>query len=490
MKDIFFSLKTLNKWGRFSLHMILMLFTFTVIFTSCEDKEIEPVVSERVPELSASNTDIILNQKQSNSTAVVFNWTAGSNYGTNSGIEYALEFSTQQDFSNALVIELGKGIYSASYRGIDLNNLAINELGLPTGTDNEIFVRVKSTPLGGSFEPVYSNVEVLSVTPYQEVSSTLYMIGDATPNGWNAGSPTEMHADPNDPTTFTTTVQLTPGEFKFIVNKGEFLPSYNKGADENSLFYRTEDAQPDDKFTVVQAGLYKVTVNLVDLTISRELQEGPPYTQLYAVGSATPKGWDLDNADMMIQSDADPFIFTYSAVLNAGGEFKIATAKDWGAEFYRPTVADAPVTHSEVQLSAGDPDNKWKISDAGFYKVTLNVREMTISFDQVNLYLIGDAGPNGWNIGSPEPMTKNGAVYTYTGPLTPGELKISKFTGDWCDGEWINAASPDQEITNGTYITTQGCNGPDNKWRVTDATAGDYTISIDLSSGEMIITPQ
>lgn len=86
-----------------------------------------------------------------------------------------------------------------------------------------------------------------------------------------------------------------------------------------------------------------------------------------------------------------------------------------------------------------------------------------------HIFLLGDATPAGWNIKSPIPLVKDEAnpyLFTWEGPLKAGELKFSTYTGDWCDGEWINASQPGQALGASDYIITNGCDGPDNKSRV------------------------
>ena len=100
-----------------------------------------------------------------------------------------------------------------------------------------------------------------------------------------------------------------------------------------------------------------------------------------------------------------------------------------------------------------------------------------------HLFIVGDASPSGWNIGSPEAFTQdsiNPFVFVFEGLLTPGDLKISTFKGDWCDGDWINAPQNAYDITNTDYIVTNGCDGPDNKWTITSATQGIYIITVNL----------
>lgn len=490
MKNIYqFEFKGIFKRGLYCF----ALFSFAIsslFLSSCSEEEGLTFQEAGPTVLTANTTTLELLQKNGTNTALNLAWTPASNQGTNAAIDYTLQIDKKgNEFSAPKEIVLARTAYAYSFKGYEINNVARKELGIEPHTTAELEFRIKATPAKSEAESQYSEVVPVTITPYEPVSPTLYIIGDATPTGWSADDAIALQILGNDSTSFRGSVALTPGNYKFITTQGQFLPSYNKGADDNSLVYRTEDDQPDDQFVVTEAGLHIFEINLSELTISVERIETPAVTDLWVVGGAVPKGWDLDNADKMFQDAEDPFVFTYTAVLNAG-EFKIATEKDWGAAFYRPTEASAPITSTEVQLSAGEPDHKWLITDPGAYNITLDLNEMNISFELIELYLIGDAGPNGWDIGNPAPMTRNGGIYTYTGPLTAGELKISKFKGDWCNGDWLNSATPSQAITDASYITTTGCDGPDNKWVVTAATAGDYIITIDLSLGNITMEKQ
>lgn len=104
------------------------------------------------------------------------------------------------------------------------------------------------------------------------------------------------------------------------------------------------------------------------------------------------------------------------------------------------------------------------------------------------LYLVGDATPGGWNITNPTPMAQdsiNTALFRWNGPLKAGEIKISTFKGDWCDGQWLNASIADQPLSVATYIITEGCAGPDNKWKVQPTEAGVYDVVIDLNANSI-----
>ena len=255
----------------------------------------------------------------------------------------------------------------------------------------------------------------------------------------------------------------------------------------------------DVQWEIIEGSPYTVTVDLLELTISVEKQVGPPYTEIFIIGDASPSGWNIGDPKAFTQNADDPFVFTYEAQLNPG-ELKFSTYKgDWcDGDWLNATQADQNLDATDYVVRHGcdGDDFKWRVTDetAGRYLITVNLFDKTVKFEKVMLYLIGDGGPNGWNIGAPEPMTYMDGKYVFNGELgadnAEGEFKISKFKGDWCIGDWINAATENQSISNTDYIITHGCDGPDNKWKLTAGDAGTYEITVDLDNEVMTITKQ
>jgi len=447
----------------------------------------------RMPTLTASDSSVQLQQIDFGNTALALSWTPASNHGTNSAIDYALEFDTTGGtFASPVVVPLGRGVYAKSYTVAELNTFATEQLEIAAGQKGTAHVRVRSTTAQPDVPSDTSNVVSFDVTPYQPVSTTLYLIGSSAPNGWSADAATPLTPDVDVPFVFTWEGNLAAGQFKFITTLGQFLPSYNRGAADTMLVYRTSDAQPDSLFTVTEPGPYRITANLVTGKIAVEKEPGPPYNQLWVIGDATPNGWSLDLAAQMRQDPADPFVFDYNEVLNVG-EFKIATAKDFNAPFYRPTTNHPALDSTSVQLSAGDPDNKWYISEAGPYKITLNLRTMQISIAKftpyTQLWIIGDATPTGWNIDTPTAMQadpNDPYVFTYSGPLTAGEFKFPVATGSF-DTDYFMPGVSHPPITD-TYVRFTPGGQPDNKWLITDP--GTYTITLNQLYETIVIQKQ
>ena len=468
-----------------TLWTVVMALVGSLIIFSCEEYEesYSPRLTDK-PVLSVSSQEIALRQKQEGTTAFTLNWTPGSNRGTNSAINYTVEIDRKgNEFAAPVTIEAGKASYNSNFRVDSFNDLLLNSFLISPGSGAEMEFRVISKPLDTTVPPDVSNIVTVAVTPYEPlpVPAALYMVGDATPNGWDEKNPTELTKSSNDPGVFTYQGEMSAGELKFLTIIGEWLPSYQRGADANTLVLRTDFGQPDEKFKIEQGGIYKVTVDVIEMTFQAEALASSPYNALWIVGSAAPKGWDIGNADAMIQDASDPFVFTFNEELVAG-EFKIATAKDFNAPFYRPVAADQPITETDIQLSAGDPDHKWNIVEPGPYKITLNLRENTINITKYtpyeNLWIVGDATPAGWNINAPVQMTRESDyVFTWTGQLNAGEFKFPISTGDWGTGFFMPYHA-DESIAN-TLITFRPTGSPDTKWRVQPGEEGTYTIKLD-----------
>jgi len=475
-----------------TLYFLSVLF-MALLNTSCEETLTDSVVNyNNELKLTVSNSDLVLQELKQNEN-LTFNWTTGTNKGTSASISYKLQIDKKDNnFANALEYDLGVNKFSQSISIKNLNFILLNTFGIAPGVAQKFEAKIIATIAGLESEP-QASIVTFSLTAYKPVSSTLFMVGDATPSGWNISNAVEMTPS-TVPGTFVYQGSLSVGSFKLPVNRdGCWCQDfYTKNAtDATKIVYNKNGSGADLQWQITQAGQYKITADLLNLTISIERLTAPPFSQIWIVGDASPSGWNIDSPQAFTQSTANPFIFTYEAHLTAGS-FKILAGStgNWCGEWYRPlTDGQALSVTSVAQNSGCSPDNKWNVSsaEAGRYKITLNTSNNTISIQKVNLYIVGDGGPNGWNIASPTAMNYSNGVYTFSGQLNAGEFKISKFKGDWCDGDWINAATANQSISNGNYIITHGCNGPDNKWKVQSGDTGTHTISINLDTHVMTI---
>lgn len=99
-----------------------------------------------------------------------------------------------------------------------------------------------------------------------------------------------------------------------------------------------------------------------------------------------------------------------------------------------------------------------------------------------NAYVIGDASPAAWNIDAAIKMTvnpSNNTQFTWTGPLTAGEIKFA--TQKSFSSDFFVATTASQSISNSkAQIALSG--NPDIKWKLTASDAGTYLITLDMKA--------
>lgn len=466
------------------LYKILTILLLILPFMACTDEDNTVYNKGDQPlEVSASKASLELDAQNPNSEAIKFTWTTGTNNGSGLAIEYVFQLDKQgADFENGISIDMGRNIYEKSYKNEELNDLLIEKFGVTPNSETTFQYRIVAKIASDDAESQISPVQTINIIAHQPITKKLYLVGDATPNGWNVDDAVEMRAVTNTPKAFSWTGTLSEGEFKLITTLGEFLPSYNKGENDTKLVLRESDSDPDNKFVITQGGTYTINVNLISMAISITKGEGPEFSQLWFVGNAT--GWSFKS---MTVDSVDPFIFHYNADLSAGGEFKIATVPDFDGSvvFFRPkSNKQGAGTDLDVDKWAGDPDYKWDIA-GGVYKITLDTRSMKIDIvpftPYAMIYLVGDATPGGWDIGNAAPLTATSDPnkFTWTGTLNTGELKFTcDKQSDW-SGDWFlasqNGIEPSGDVDQ--MLFSAGGANPDNKWKI--ATAGTYTIELD-----------
>ena len=492
---------------------IIMSMSMMAVLTGlqgCTDNDyMELNTGEEPLVLSVSADAVTLTEKAHASEALALSWTTGTNQGTGGRITYALSLRQEDAASDDSFFILQDAVQKYDWKpsNQDLNKILLEQFHAVPGIPLIIDATVTATVAGLEGDPQISSVK-FTATPYKPVSETLYLIGDATPNGWNADNATEMARLENG--IFSWTGNLVAGEFKFITEKGSFLPSYGSNG-QGGLVYRDADDQPDLKFEITEPHTYKVDVNLLNLSVSVTPVEGitPPYDTIFFVGDVT--GWDFL---LMQQDPLDPFLFRYGIFFQSAGEFKFGTSQGSWENMYKATSEKAPYTSQGVEFVKGyDPDNKWYLNDSETnmaYKVCLDIRPgkermiMRPFTPYTEMYLVGSATPGGWDLGSGTPMTvdpSNPDVFTWTGRLTEGEMKISAdLQSDW-NGAWFMAASANAAPT-GTIEKTIFIDKSDNglaeqypdiaigdvdlKWVISEP--GTYTITLNQLLEEITIT--
>ncbi len=506
MKQLFRKpVSTTRKVSRAGSILIAILLLAGFITYSCQE-EFEVEVSQGEPvSLSASHSTVELSQKLYASNALELAWTRGSNQGTGSPISYTLQLDLAgNNFASPRSYEMGKGIYVRSFKGEELNSLLSEGFGVEAGSTAAIEARVIADVYEQSVEDGISEPVSISVTGYEPASSILYILGSATEVGDDIVNAIEMSSVADMPWIFIYEGELSPGRIFFSETRDDCWCKafYTRDpGDDELMIHNKEGLGTDKRWLIPESNYYKVTVDLVDLTIQIDTAVAAPYTGLYIVGDASPSGWDIATPQPFTQNPDNAAIFSYEGYFSPG-KFKISTfTGDWcDGDWLNASQEDQDLTATDFIITQGcdGPDNQWLVTEAtqGRYTITVDLVNNLITIAPVQLYLIGDGGPNGWNIEDPEPMVFADGKYIFTGPLgadnPTGEFKFSKFTGNWCEGGWILATTKDQSISNTSMSFYTGC-PPDEldfKWRLAEGEAGDYVITIDLENELMTVAKQ
>lgn len=153
------------------------------------------------------------------------------------------------------------------------------------------------------------------------------------------------------------------------------------------------------------------------------------------------------------------------------------------------------------EAECGKPYKVWFYTGKGKEKMLM--RPFT---PYAGLYLVGEATPNGWSLDNATPMTKSvdsPCIFTWSGTLKTGEMKIScdKQT-DW-NGDWFMAdkdgKTPTGEVETALFVTKSDAElssmypdadlgGLDYKWNIQEA--GSYQITIDQLKETISIVKQ
>lgn len=219
----------------------------------------------------------------------------------------------------------------------------------------------------------------------------LLIVGEAVWGGWSIDNSIVMLNSTENPDVFKATVNLKAnGTFKFLTTTDWGNLEYRAGdndvtltADVASDLVSSEENSNDKQFKVSETANYDIVCDLVAMTIvvkKAKYQTNPlKHTALWLVGSATSGGWSIGDG-VMLSPDADnPTVFKTTVDL-VEGELKVAVNKHtgWGQTFYLRDTTD------DTKMVFGGDDNKWNITKAGNYDVTVDVVNMTISITETN----------------------------------------------------------------------------------------------------------
>ena len=423
----------------YKLTYLTALFAFIY---SCDDVERVYYNDAAETVLSLSDDNLVLNEENAANEILTLTWTE-PDFGFSAAALYSVQIDVQGgDFSNPQIISVG-GAFDKTFTVEELNAKLLSLSMLPNEEGVASF-RIKATL--SEYQEIYSNTVNITVTPYSsllDLSTSLGVVGSATPGGWG----NENILDLPFYTTATTNVYvayvtLRNGEIKFRNNNDWSENWGDDGADGTLDSYGANIA--------VSAGTYKIEVNFSSMTYTMEEYSWG------IVGSATTNGWG--GPDMMFHYNS--FQDDWRAVVTLGdGEVKFRFNNDWGVN-YGDDGADGTMEANGANIAVS----------AGHYLVTMNLNTQSYTMEEMDVWgLVGSATANGWDGPNDKFMPDfgiNEGYYYITGAvLTDGEIKVRQN-----DAWGVNYGDDGNDGT----LELNGANIP--------VSAGTYNITLNLAA--------
>jgi hypothetical protein len=358
---------------------ITLLAATCLLLFACEKSDTKDNRGEALT-LTGPAERVVLLEANAEETAATFSWNKGIERNPTDTVTYIFRIDiANRDFATATPPDTVTD-FSKSFTAAALNELIAEQWQIRLGEEIDLEARVVANIRGEKF--VYPEIAVtkFTVVTYDYTSASLYLAGSANP-----ASKPAICTELVNGRLYRWQGNLNQGGFKFLYNPADNLPSLNKGADNNTLVERTEVTQPDDLFPVGDAGYYIININSKKQTIAytKVLYYFPV---IYPIGDAISGKFDFSLVMPVWWNDNNPGIYVFEATLTEG-EMKIHTQQDWTGCF-RPMTANGSINSTEVQYTATENergDLKWKVqsSEAGNYRITLDVIEMKIYFEKL-----------------------------------------------------------------------------------------------------------
>lgn len=259
----------------FKLLLPIFLLAF---FSSCKKEESRIYLEGGTsPVLTSTVTgNIPLSFTNKDQEALRISWTNPAYQFTtglsSQNVTYQIEIDTTgSNFTNPnrKIISVGNDL-SLSLTHDQLNDYLLNQLQLSTTRTHNIEMRVTSMLANGA-APLHSNVMKFTSRPYNippkvapPSSGKLFIVGNATPGGWNNPVPANQELTKVSETLYTITLPLTGGgSYLFLPVNGSWDAKYGGMGSNNTNNPNGDDFKPGggDMIAPAASGNYKIEVD-------------------------------------------------------------------------------------------------------------------------------------------------------------------------------------------------------------------------------------
>lgn len=269
--------------------------------------------------------------------------------------------------------------------GLDDDPETTNPDGSPNNT-GKVFFRLKAFDGAGTAntEEMLSDIQsldivVIEVTDPEAGCDSLFAVGDALADiGWNFSTDGELICE-NDIQQFK--VSLTSGVFRFFQTFGVWDTNNNyayyegEGYAIDSNFENDGDDDANFRFIGVD-GIYILTVDNVAKEITLEASGS-----LWAVGDATPGGWNFGGAETeIVQISPGIYQATFALTNDFFRFFQTPEVWDTNNNYAHYVDEDYDIDDNFEDDGGGDSNFSF-IGTPGTYTLTINDFEKTITLE-------------------------------------------------------------------------------------------------------------
>ncbi len=314
-----------------------------------------------------------------------------------------------------------------------------------------------------------------NITVVREVK--VYIVGSASPGGWDIGKSTRMIEDPRFPGTYFSYIQLSGGnQIKFV--NGQNWPPFPGAIDWGQAPGSPAGTLTDNNennIDITVAGVYRVTVDLANNKFYLQTAISNGIGGVGMIGQF--QGW-TQPAVKMNYADVNKFIFLTN--MNTNDEFKFHDGNAWdnGSNDKSRWFSVDNTNKLFVDPGAGLNNIKWTGASGRMRAIWNGSNTTNLQFDlspasEMRVVGNGMTGVPDWNPGSSPQMTYTGnGIWTLTLALDANE-EIKFLAGNNWGAFDYEDNSGQSQATGTPRPISWDANGPNFK---TPATAGTYTI--------------
>lgn len=428
-----------------------------------------PLPSSTVKEINPSSTTDLF----------TFKWQKAFAGKVANAITYKVKFVKKGDSFNTPLMEFtsnnsgADSTFTITYKAMDeaLTAAGLSDQG--TKADLQWTVEAKS----GTYTKFADYVNTISIV--REVK--MFIVGDATPTGWDQTKALQMIQDVSNPATYYIYLKLGTGAFKFLNQRqwpGGSLNStdWGKGASDGLAAIGSSTNIPSPG-----PGVYRITFDSKNLTY----EISSAHSAIAMVGGGTAADWSPSAA---FPSQAMSYLSAnkYIGLINLnGGQFKFIDGNDWpnAGNKNRDYGTKTENVMDGKLVEQGDNNLLTPGGVAGRYRVVFDASDVKNQYYYVSeateMRVVGDAGfatgVANWNPGASPQMTYQGSgVWTISLDLVPNKQFKFVAGNDWGFFDYEDAGSGKIKWTGGDNFNTP-------------SVAGTYTITLNEYDGTYTI---